>query len=59
MISLADHDFSPHDDEEQSRSPKQSAYEGPKPASPCPWLHPTIFSTLTFIVSNEFECLDK
>jgi hypothetical protein len=59
MISSVVQDFSPHDDEEQSNSPKQSAYEGPKSPSPRPWLHPMIFSTLIFVVSNKVECLDK
>jgi hypothetical protein len=38
---------------------KLLAKPGPKPCPPLPWLQPTVFNTLNFVVSNEVECLDK
>jgi hypothetical protein len=32
---------------------------GPKPPPHLPWLQPRIFHTLTFVVRNEVDCLDK
>jgi hypothetical protein len=60
MISLADHNRRWHGDEEQSCRPNQFACEAmSKPDPPLPRLQSTIFSRLTFIVSNEVDGLDK